>query len=319
MTAATPAKTTDTTTKKSTKVTTIPVNLKNPPLISQMEREFVEPWNEVGLSDLNEREQATFTNLTEFLPPIEKFNSQFLMLIKADAGGSMERVYRIGIYRDADEMIFMLGGNAFPISQEGGKLICGQLTGLIKTETVDEQKKTFVVTCSFRSPNVEGTVYSFETFVRVVKEVDGEPVIKEDIDGVIADGNPLITFLDQKPIRPDKMARLVVTSAGETVSLPREFAVRAVIYNPASADNSTQGDGFVIQLVNGLAVYARGNSENALRERNRSGDALPGQDGQPWKLVISECNAMDGGKYQIRNRLSPGVAAELPVEGQELA
>lgn len=310
------ATTTTTTGKKAAKGTTVPVDLRRPRFLSQMEREFPEVWNEVGLGDLNEREQLQFATLKSFLPPIEKFNDQFLMLIKADAGGSIEQIYRIAVYRDADAIIFMLGGNAFPVSQKGGDLICGQLKGLIKTETIDAQKKTFAVICSFRSPKIDDTVYSFDVSVQVIKELEGEPVIKEDIDGVIADGNPLVDFLDQKPIRADNMAKLVIDGKGEIVDLPREFAVKAVVYNPANPAKPDLGDGFTIQLVNGLAVYARGNSENILRERQKNGDVMPGQDGQPWKLVISECTPKDaeGLKFNIRNRISPGAATELPVE-----
>ena len=40
-----------TTGKKAAKGTTVPVDLRRPRFLSQMEREFPEVWNEVGLGD----------------------------------------------------------------------------------------------------------------------------------------------------------------------------------------------------------------------------------------------------------------------------
>lgn len=296
-------------TKKAVKVATVPVNLRRPVLTSLLEREFSEPWSEIGLGDLNERDRSVFETFKGFLPPIE-FNDNYVLLAKADAGGSLEQIYRIGIYRDGDEMILMVGGNQFSVTQEGGNLICGQLKGLLKTEVTNEKEGKFAALCTFRSPAIDDTVYSYEIRVVVEKEIDGQAVTKEDIEGVIAEGTPLIDWLSQKPVRAGKMVSLILTEDGEFVDLPREFSVKAVAYTPANPETGVS-DGFVIQLENGSGVYASGNCERLLRAKHQAGDPLPGQDGETWKLVISEATKMGDDKFQVRNRLSKGVAIEL--------
>lgn len=293
------------------KPTTIPVNLRRPVFLSLLEREYTESWTEIGMDDFSESEQEMFTTLFKFLPQIE-LNERSLMLAKADSGGSLDQIFKLCICRDGDQIILNIGANAFPMTQEGSSLVCGQLKGMLETETADEKKGTFRTTCSLRSPAVEGVIHAYDLLVLIEKEVDGQSVTRDDIKGMIADGSPILDYLEQKSVRAEKMVTLVMNESGEIVSLPREFAVKAVVYNPATPE-SQYGDGFTIQLDNGLAVYASGNSEKLVRKKHELEDSLPGRDGNPWKLVITEV-VPNGEKFQVKHRLCRGVAAEVPME-----
>lgn len=302
--------------KTSAKATeTIEVNLRRTAFTSLLMREFTEPWTQLGLKDFEGRDLETMTKLIGFLPEIELFDPDFLVLTKSDKGGSIEKTFRIGVYRDGNELVLLLGSNGFPMQQNGGLLTCGQLKGMIATETIDADKKTFATTCNLRSPSVDGVIYSFEVGVWLDNK-DGS-VKKSDIDGVIIDGNDLVDYLEQKPTRPDKLISLVMTEDGEIVDLPLEFAVKTVTLQAAGTE-SQYGDSFIIHLRNGKSVYASGNSDRLARSLHDNGEALPGSDSNPWKLVISSCYKQGEGKdskFVVQNRLSPGSAAELPSEG----
>lgn len=255
--------------------------------------EFPGKWNAVGLSDLSIAEQSILINLMALLPnPIdaEEVDNDDLLLVKAEKG-MLKEIYGPSIFQGEKEgLVFKLGGNEFPVTQEGNEFRCGQLVGelqfadkeiVYKDRSGDEEIEYpfYPCTCVFYNDEDEA-VYRVRFAVDPV--ADPKPA---KIKALCRKGESVAHFLNPVPVKGQ--------GGGEAIKMRDmevgEWAISDIKALPAGQ----YGPSWILELEDGRSVWAQGLVKTALA------GGYERKPGQPLTLAITRIQPSSNGKVYV--------------------
>lgn len=252
-----------------------------PNLIS---RDFNPGYNMLGLDDVEDSDLMLFLGevTNEFIQPdpdTTNVDTNQLLLIKADDGGMVDRIFAPAIYRDEHgNMILKIGNNnfnvtsgSFTVTASNGKPItetglkCGNLIGEInwaekttnRAVTVNGEKLEYAYHDAWvdfvNYANADLTYYRVHLKWETTKEVS-----KSTVGMLIKTGEPVTEYLELAPRggggSTAKLKDLIADGNKLTVNLPYQIPLKAGY----KVIDGQYGESYILSTQDGSDIWAQG-------------------------------------------------------------
>jgi len=165
-------------------------NLDSFPLLTMQE---LDPGKSlIGQGVLSPSEFEQFEALIAFLPPMEALNTQEVLLVQADSGGVLERVYAPALFATEEgSIVLRVGANTWPVTPAKGYFHVGSLTGFLNVEMKENFRKEQYMLVSVNFSD-EADTASFSIGVRILPESE---VTQVQLQKLVAKGDSIAAHL----------------------------------------------------------------------------------------------------------------------------
>lgn len=241
-------------------------------------------WNDVGKAEL-ETEEQNLLNL--FLTAIEAeksngFDPDKVLLVKAE-DGTLKALYGPCIFSAEEKLTLKMGGNSFPVNQDGEDFTIGLLKGRAKVETKKDSagQEYPYASVIFRSPDKD----MFSVPLGLNRE---ENFSIAEIQAVILGGENIAPFLSPPPAGGGNIFKMEELGVGE-------YEVLAITEN----EGGQYGTNYTLHLADGRATWSKSNSTIQCGYLMQKGWK------PPLTLSITNIEEYADGKVAVRHALRP--------------
>lgn len=281
---------------------------------------FSKEWETASLSELDEDEAAIARKLLMLLANGAEVSEDKLILVKLE-NGTPVNVYGASVFReslDNDNLIVKFGNNTFPCTFDGTTLKVGQLTGeFVFTDKKSADGKPYQVLTAEFNPNDN----PYTTYPLSVSVQKGLNLVKPMFKAALNNGGVAQFFNVPSSGGGDGST----TYNLQDLELG-EYPIHA-IHQYEKKDTTYGLYCYVIELVGGAKVWAKGGSQNQLIQTDEEKGTKANKrwknlsdkvkSGAPYKLKITKKESYKKGdetKWSVTNVIMPGTPKELPPE-----
>lgn len=264
--------------------------------------EFVSQWNPIALDELADSEQDIIMTFWQYASngavsfneagEIQGLDATNILLVKAGAGGILDRIYGPSIFKSVDDehIVLKMGNNTLEVVQTKDGLKVGQLEGSIrfsdepikvkiKNDKGEEEESEFYPGTVEFLPE-DGEEWMFNVRLALDPKTSPQPV---RIKQAIKKGSSILEYLANAPTPSNGIDTMKMQDLGVG-----EFGVADI----QKVNTQNYGDRFILELTDGRKVWSRGGVDTLLK----SGWEKP--EGQPLTLQIAEIEQR-GNKYFV--------------------